>query len=909
MSGSSELDITPATKDGFFTPPQVMSPRGLEVMQDANTDYKGIKRRQEDQSLGPYQKAPSRSPRSELADRTLELQSVPKQQIKIIHMIERFATTIQRDEDTVVNALQKYHKEHHAQLMTYKRAAGLRDTSQDAKEADEQLRLQAELRTANAQLDYARSELHQAAHTAHVYEQDAARVRSLAHDFDQDMKRRAMEMCKSEAVAINNVRTHAESEISSWKRSYQHVCGQVQHVAGQRDAVYSELKQDRATIEEQFKKLQGSTSKHLDEANKRTFEVLKHEQNLQKQLLVFESELSVEQRVKNEVLSEYQQSTFREKAHKDGIQKYINTVKQLTSENERLTHDNQELQNKVKAYAENTSQQMDAGGVPCPPTVPETPSSGPVSFSPSGQMPVTPEVKKPVFSPLTPRVEEEQDNPDTGNKYGVTPGFGSGDALLSDSDDPWLTNDPWINVMKDQSSLEGPPPLPDIPDFKWEIVDGQMGSGNTPDKTLGPSDTQITKETSKPVIPKLALGGPGGGDSPPSSHSGSGRNPLVPDSTPPSQPRNKLGMEIVVKRLAAGGSGPPDDPPDEEPSDHGEDGSSRLPTPRKGKDPPPPPYRPPPGLDPPTPPSGKKNGDGSDSDGDKNQPFRQSRARSITPPRTPKKDGLDGPLNKHKDLLPKLILPDNYSTAPPHIVRQKFEEWIAQTSMVMATWHAQGQYWWKLKVKEAREEHETWVGMTESEKGRYESKYMWGEQIEIPSAPNGLEAILRTTIIKVVPAALIEDAFKLGYHGTQKILYLVMKKIMPSTEYTRIGIGRSLLLYPRDPIFSLHKAITWLDDFMTKIKIATMVNCKFENRQLYEVFETALQNVVKQDFSLQLKWEQMSIQYNVRTPHLTLKSIQEFTSLMIVEMRMLRDRWCEAIGARGTKYGSCNYAR
>ncbi len=157
-----------------------------------------------------------------------------------------------------------------------------------------------------------------------------------------------------------------------------------------------------------------------------------------------------------------------------------------------------------------------------------------------------------------------------------------------------------------------------------------------------------------------------------------------------------------------------------------------LPTPRgrrNGDSPPPPP-----------PPGGSG---GAGSDGDLNKKKDTVRNRSVTPPRgvTPRK-GLNAPLHKQKESLPKLALPDNWNTAPAHLIRQKFEEWVAHTGLAMATWHDEGHNWWKKVVKEARDEHENWVAMTESEKAQYEQKFMWGQEIEIPLAPHELLLIL-----------------------------------------------------------------------------------------------------------------------------------------------------------------------
>eukprot|EP00971_Amphidinium_carterae_P085485 1691270-Amphidinium_carterae.3 len=52
-----------------------------------------------------------------------------------------------------------------------------------------------------------------------------------------------------------------------------------------------------------------------------------------------------------------------------------------------------------------------------------------------------------------------------------------------------------------------------------------------------------------------------------------------------------------------------------------------------------------------------------------------------------------------------------------------------------------------------------------------------------------------------------------GTHQIQGIIFYIMKTLLPSTEYNRIGIGRDIMGQPRNMPSHMQQAINWIEDF------------------------------------------------------------------------------------------------
>eukprot|EP00971_Amphidinium_carterae_P227466 4511593-Amphidinium_carterae.1 len=71
-----------------------------------------------------------------------------------------------------------------------------------------------------------------------------------------------------------------------------------------------------------------------------------------------------------------------------------------------------------------------------------------------------------------------------------------------------------------------------------------------------------------------------------------------------------------------------------------------------------------------------------------------------------------------------------------------------------------------------------------------------------------------------------------GTHQVQAILSCIMKTLLPSTEYSRIGIARDIMKHPRnDNPRDLSQAIAWLEDFFNRYVAAVSVRAMMEPKE------------------------------------------------------------------------------
>eukprot|EP00971_Amphidinium_carterae_P212308 4213492-Amphidinium_carterae.1 len=93
-------------------------------------------------------------------------------------------------------------------------------------------------------------------------------------------------------------------------------------------------------------------------------------------------------------------------------------------------------------------------------------------------------------------------------------------------------------------------------------------------------------------------------------------------------------------------------------------------------------------------------------------------------------------------------------------------------------------------VKWARLEHEKWLDMSPEEQAGMERTYVLGSINPVPKAPDTITAHMRVDLLEAVPKFLSTRMTRAGIHQVHTILLYIMKTLLPSTEYSRIGIAK-----------------------------------------------------------------------------------------------------------------------
>eukprot|EP00971_Amphidinium_carterae_P303530 6031350-Amphidinium_carterae.1 len=127
-------------------------------------------------------------------------------------------------------------------------------------------------------------------------------------------------------------------------------------------------------------------------------------------------------------------------------------------------------------------------------------------------------------------------------------------------------------------------------------------------------------------------------------------------------------------------------------------------------------------------------------------------------------------------------------------------------------------------VKWARQEHEKWLDMSPEEQAGMDRTYVLGSINPVPQAPDTVTAHMRLDLLEAVPKFLATKMTRSGIHQVHTILFYVMKTLLPSTEYSRIGIARDVMKHPRNGIpRDMTQAISWLEDFFNRYTVAMTV--------------------------------------------------------------------------------------
>eukprot|EP00971_Amphidinium_carterae_P055098 1085718-Amphidinium_carterae.1 len=117
------------------------------------------------------------------------------------------------------------------------------------------------------------------------------------------------------------------------------------------------------------------------------------------------------------------------------------------------------------------------------------------------------------------------------------------------------------------------------------------------------------------------------------------------------------------------------------------------------------------------------------------------------------------------------------------------------------------------------------------------------------------------------------------------IVALIMRKMLPSHEFSRIGIAKDMLRMPQYSLNSFATAAAWVENFLNRLAVAVKVGSKLEARELHYVLHGSLELVLK-DLDLGLLWQSTSRDVQVRSAQFGVSDVQTLGSTMLVEMRM-----------------------
>eukprot|EP00971_Amphidinium_carterae_P345447 6486404-Amphidinium_carterae.1 len=80
--------------------------------------------------------------------------------------------------------------------------------------------------------------------------------------------------------------------------------------------------------------------------------------------------------------------------------------------------------------------------------------------------------------------------------------------------------------------------------------------------------------------------------------------------------------------------------------------------------------------------------------------------------------------------------------------------------------------------------------MSPEEQAGMEKTYVLGSINPVPQAPDTITVHMRVDLLEAVPKFLAMRMTRSGIHQVHTILLYIMKTLLPSTEYSRIGIAR-----------------------------------------------------------------------------------------------------------------------
>eukprot|EP00971_Amphidinium_carterae_P065684 1301835-Amphidinium_carterae.2 len=194
------------------------------------------------------------------------------------------------------------------------------------------------------------------------------------------------------------------------------------------------------------------------------------------------------------------------------------------------------------------------------------------------------------------------------------------------------------------------------------------------------------------------------------------------------------------------------------------------------------------------------------------------------------------------------------------MVRQMYEDWIAKSVMVMGTWAAGALKWFQARADQARNEHKQWLSVNPEQRAALEKQYMLGETIRVPDASDQLESLLGLELLEVIPEFMSQFAMRHAIFDSIGIISMVMRKLLQSHEFSRMGIEKGMLRTPGQQITTFGGAARWLEDFMNRLSVAVGVGSLMEPRELHAVMLEVLKPTTSTDLKFALMWEKVSME-------------------------------------------------
>eukprot|EP00971_Amphidinium_carterae_P132103 2616874-Amphidinium_carterae.1 len=233
------------------------------------------------------------------------------------------------------------------------------------------------------------------------------------------------------------------------------------------------------------------------------------------------------------------------------------------------------------------------------------------------------------------------------------------------------------------------------------------------------------------------------------------------------------------------------------------------------------------------------------------------------------------------------------------MVHQAFEFWITSVQYVMDTWCRQAYTMFVSSMDEARKEHEKWVDMTPEEQAGMERTYVLGSVNPVPQAPDTVTAHMRVDLLEAVPKFLRDKMTRSGTHQVKSILLYIMKTLLPSTEYCRIGVVRDITKHPRNGNpRDLYQTIVWLEDFFNRFVVAVSVKAMIEPKEVLAFVHGIVRLCYANDVEMNMAWTELKNKFEVTLKSFDNAKLDGLLRELIVKLRMRRNnaRFDTALG-------------
>eukprot|EP00971_Amphidinium_carterae_P203109 4030905-Amphidinium_carterae.1 len=128
-----------------------------------------------------------------------------------------------------------------------------------------------------------------------------------------------------------------------------------------------------------------------------------------------------------------------------------------------------------------------------------------------------------------------------------------------------------------------------------------------------------------------------------------------------------------------------------------------------------------------------------------------------------------------------------------------------------------------------------------------------------------------------------------GTHQIQGMLFYTVKTVLPSAEYSRIGIGRGIMRPPRNgPPRRLPIAINWLEDFFNRYTVVVSVNVFMEPKEILAFVMGNVKLATANDLELSLTLIDLKKIYDVTWKMFSHQKLESLLRELIVQIKLRR---------------------